>query len=58
MGHKDIRMTMNIYADVRKDDETVNEIVKAVWDWKVCQKYVKSRFGKKYWTKTPVFMRN
>ena len=40
MGHKDIRMTMNIYADVRKDDETVNEIVKAVWDWKVCQKQV------------------
>ena len=32
MGHKDIRMTMNIYADIRKDDETVNEMVKAVWD--------------------------
>lgn len=32
MGHKNIQMTMNIYADVRKDDETVNELVKAVWD--------------------------
>ena len=32
MGHKDIRMTMNIYADIRKDEETVNEMVKAVWD--------------------------
>lgn len=32
MGHKYIRMTMNIYADIRKDDETVNEMVKAVWD--------------------------
>lgn len=31
MGHKNIQMTMDIYADVRKDDENVNEMVKAVW---------------------------
>ena len=28
---------MNIYADVRKDDENVNEIVKVVYNWKILQ---------------------
>ena len=32
MGHKNIQMTMNIYADVRKDDEGVNEMVRTVWN--------------------------
>ena len=32
MGHKNIQMTMNIYADVRKDDESINEMVRSVWD--------------------------
>lgn len=32
MGHKDIQMTMNIYADVRKDDEGVNEMVRMIWN--------------------------
>ena len=32
MGHKNIQMTMNIYADIKKDDEKVNELIKSVWD--------------------------
>lgn len=32
MGHKNIQMTMNIYADTRRDDESVNEMVKMVWN--------------------------
>ena len=31
MGHQNIKMTMDIYADIKKDDEKVNEMVKSVW---------------------------
>ena len=31
MGHKSIKMTMDIYTDVKKDDVKINEMVKSVW---------------------------
>ena len=31
MGHKSIKMTMDIYTDVKKDDVKINEMIKSVW---------------------------
>ena len=37
---------MNIYADVRKDDENVNEIVKVVYNWKILQYQEKLEYSR------------